>query len=98
MERILGGQAPYPTGTSPNPGTPYQWNGSAGSTNTTNGNKLTAVTLVGWKARGGLPVSFTLTHNSKSTHSESVGQKWSHNYDAYLYLDSTYNVVTAHWG
>ena len=43
------------------PGASYPWEGSSGTgTNTGNGNKMTTLPVVGWTARGGLPVSLCL--------------------------------------
>ena len=60
------------------------WIAAVNSTNTGNGNKLTALPLVGWTARGGLPVAFTLSHSSQSAYNADLGQKWSHTYDIVL--------------
>ena len=49
--------------------------------NTANGNKMTTVPLFGWTARGGLPVAFTLVHDSESTHNSELGAKWTHSFD-----------------
>jgi hypothetical protein len=43
-------------------GSTYAWEGNVGNTNTGNGNKLTELPIVGWTARGGLPVNFTIYH------------------------------------
>jgi RHS repeat-associated protein len=65
--------------------------------NTVNGNKMTILPLVGWTARGGLPVSFALVHNSQSSHNSTLGQKWTHSFDIYGKTDGNGN-VTIHWG
>ena len=47
--------------------------GTVGGTNTGNGNKLTTLPIVGWTARGGLPVNFTIYHNSQGNHNSELG-------------------------
>ena len=96
MRRITG--RTYPTGMSPEPGSPYAWSGNAGGANTGNGNKRFSTTLVGWKNKGGLPIDFTLTHNSRSARGGEVGPKWTHSFD--LRLDNTNpgGQLTVHWG
>jgi hypothetical protein len=64
-----------------NPGSTYPWEGMVGGTNTGNGNKLTTIPVVGWGARGGLPVSLALVHNSKETGVSELGPKWIHSYN-----------------
>lgn len=105
MQRIRGSQ--FGTGhsiaVSAASGSTYPWEASAGGTNTGNGNKLTQVPLVGWTSRGGMPVSFSLAHNSQSAHSSELGQKWTHSFDLFLaagtpaYDGAPVN-MTAHWG
>ena len=59
MERMVGRQSHY-LSYSPASGSTYPWEASVGRTNTGNGNKLTSVPIVGWTARGGMPVDLTL--------------------------------------
>ena len=65
--------------------------------NTVNGNKTITVPIVGWKQRGGLPVSISLVHNSQSKQNITLGQKWTHSYDIYGLVDGSGN-FTIHWG
>jgi hypothetical protein len=67
----------------PASGSTYPWEGNIAGTNTGNGNKLTSVPLVGWTAKGGLPVQLTLYHNSQGTHNSELGHKWTYSYDLY---------------
>jgi RHS repeat-associated protein len=92
----IGDDEPLPNET--NTGNPYRWQAQVADTNTLHGNKLTTVPLVGWEARGGMPVQFTLYHNSKATINRELGQKWSHTYLLYLLVDSQTGNVTVHWG
>src|SRR5947208_3176980 len=41
-------------------GSTFPWEGNLGGLNTFIGNKLTSIPIVGWTARGGMPVQFTL--------------------------------------
>jgi len=65
--------------------------------NSVNGNKLTAIPIVGWTARGGLPVSLSLVHNSESNQNLTLGYKWTHTFDIYGLVDGSGN-FTVHWG
>jgi YD repeat-containing protein len=96
MGKIRGSQGFHVTSYSPNAGTPYPWEGNVGGVNTGNGNKLTEIPIVGWTQRGGLPISFYLTHNSQSTHNSELGEKFTFSYD--LYLMSVSGGVAVHWG
>ena len=101
MRRISGSQTGGGTSTAPvekDTGAPYPWNGQSNGTNTWNGNKLISLPLVSWTAKGGLPVAFTLNHNSKSTYNGALGQKWTHTYDIWMTLDSANSRLWAHWG
>ncbi len=117
MQRISGRQrpaAPMALAVDAASGSTYPWEASVGGTNTGNGNKAFQVPLVGWIARGGMPVAFTLTHNSQSSRNSELGQKWTHSYDLYLVAStgsggspggiapeggsSTTTDLTAHWG
>lgn len=98
MARLWGKSSPQPSlqlmGLD---GSAYPWQNEVLGVNTANGNKLTTISIVGWKARGGLSVDFTLYHNSLSTTSGELGPKWSHSYDISLSFDSTGN-ATVTWG
>src|SRR5581483_3109205 len=65
--------------------------------NSVNGNKLTSIPIVGWMARGGLPASLSLVHNSESSQNLTLGQKWTHTFDIYGLVDGSGN-FTVHWG
>ena len=67
-------------------GSTFAWEGNVNGVNTAIGNKLTSIPIVGWTARGGMPVQLTLNHNSKSTHNSELGQKWTHSLDIYLII------------
>ena len=99
-------QAPFPGGISSTakalpdaPGGTYSWEGSTESgANTGNGNKKTDIPLVSWTARGGLPVSLSLHHNSQGTSTSELGHRWTHSFDLYLVVDPTTLQATMHWG
>ena len=100
MEKIVGRQSgTHYTSCDSAPGSTYPWEASVAGTNTGNGNKLTSIPIVGWTGLGGMPVSFTLSHNSQSTHNSELGQKWTHSYDLYLVVASgdSGNTATVHW-
>ena len=82
------------------PGPAYSWEGSNGDVKTGNGNKLTAIPIINWTARGGLPVNITLYHNSEGTQTgrlSEVGPKWTLSYDTTLMVNANGN-VTVLWG
>lgn len=83
---------------SPKPGFPLPWQGSTSSAggivNTSTGNKLSAVPLVSWTARGGMPVDLTLYHNSQGTAASELGYYWTHSFDIYLVRDPDTNTAT----
>src|SRR5437016_1426082 len=85
------------SGDDPYAGAPYAWQGNAG-VNTANGNKLTSVPLVGWTVRGGLPIQFTLNHNSRGTYNLELGQKWTHSFDLKLTIDDLDGIAAIKWG
>jgi len=78
-------------------GSTYAWEGSHAGVNTGNGNKLTRIPIVAWTAKGGMPVSLDLTHNSQSSHNSELGQKFTFSYDEFLVVDISGNAVV-HWG
>ena len=102
MQRIVGSQGTsHFTSVSPEAGSAYPWEASVAGVNTGNGNKLTQVPLVGWTARGGMPVSFSLAHNSQSAHNSELGQKWTHSFDLFLVPSdpsADFVTVAVHWG
>src|SRR5579884_216787 len=101
MRAIVGAQIVpngFTTGTDPDAGTPYPWEGNINNTNTVNGNKLSSFPLVGWTARGGLPVQFTLYHNSKGSYNRELGQKWTHSFLLTLTWDVDNGIMTMRWG
>jgi len=82
-------------------GSTYPWEATVDSTNTGNGNRMSAIPIVSWTARGGMPVAFTLNHNSESAHNSELGYKWTHSFDIFLAVaggddDGSGRVV--HWG
>ena len=81
-------------------GTTYPWEACVGGVNTGNGNKLTQVPLVSWTGRGGMPIAFTLAHNSQSAHASELGQKWTHSFDLFLVPSSGVGGTdqAVHWG
>jgi RHS repeat-associated protein len=81
---------------SPEPGASYPWEGSNGGVNTGNGNKLTKLSLLSWKVRGGGTLDFTLYHNSQSNYNDELGSGWTWTYDVYI-NNLTSNPVV-HWG
>ena len=78
-------------------GASYPWQQTSAGVNTANGNRLTSIPLVHWRALGGLRAGVTLYHNSKSTASGELGAKWSETYDISMSLDSSSN-ATVTWG
>lgn len=81
------------------PGSSFPWEGSAGglggaSTNTSNGDRLVALKLVGWKSRG-LDLDFTLYHNSETNYNDELGYGWTSSSD--IYINSLTSTPTVHW-
>ena len=95
-----GGLSQVQVACDPDGGGTYPWEASTASgTNTGNGNKMTTLGLTGWSAKGGLPVSLSLFHNSQGTSTASeLGPKWTHSYDIYLIVDPQTATATIHWG
>jgi RHS repeat-associated protein len=79
-------------------GASYDWQATVGGANTASGNHATDLPLVGWTARGGLPVSFVLHHYSKSPDNGVLGYKWRHSYQITLAVDTMNSTVTVTWG
>jgi hypothetical protein len=102
MQRIKGRTTGglHATAVSVDSGSTFPWEASVGGANTANGNKLTQVPLVSWIARGGMPVSFVLSHNSQSAHASELGQKWTHSFDLFLVASAGAGGTdeTVHWG
>jgi RHS repeat-associated protein len=95
MRKIMGSLSTTPVSAAA--GGAYSWEGSSGGTNTGNGNKQTLIPIVSWTARGGLPMTMALAHNSESTRNADVGQKWTYSFSLYGGTDGFGN-FTAHWG
>jgi len=83
-KQVVGGGPQHAISLAADAGPTYPWEGSSGDANTGNGNKMTTVPIVGWTQRGGMPVNFSLYHNSEGTHNSELGQKWTFSYDIYL--------------
>jgi RHS repeat-associated protein len=102
LAKINGAAPVHLLSLAPNSGPAFPWEGifptPDGGANTGNGNKLTEIPIVGWTARGGLPVSLSVFHNSEGNHNSELGQKWSHSYDIYLVIDSFTGNAAIHWG
>ena len=105
MQQMRGSQfgTGHSTSIDPASGSVYPWEADANGTNTGNGNKLTQIGLVSWTARGGMPVSFTLAHNSQSAHTSELGAKWTHSFDLFLVAgaplyDGGPVPISVHWG
>ncbi|MFA6082263.1 MAG: DUF6531 domain-containing protein [Patescibacteria group bacterium] len=92
-----GSVPPHVVSYSAAPGDTYPWEGNDNNINTGNGNKLTAIGIVGWRALGGMPIDMSLYHNSQGTHNSELGYKWTFSYDIYLVVDGSGNAVV-HWG
>jgi hypothetical protein len=104
-----GGNAIPPAGDVPetaisvpaNPGSTFPWEGEAGNDgdlNTGNGNKLTSIPLVGWTARGGMPIALSLSHNSQAVGSSELGPKWLHSFDIYGVVNPNNGDFSVRWG
>ncbi len=78
--------------------TPEKWYKFGHATwNPVNGNKNRSIPIVGCTAKGGLPVSLNLVHNSLSTKNDVLGNKWTHSYDVTGSTDGSGN-VSIHFG
>ncbi len=53
---------------------------------------------MGWAARGGMPVSLSLFHNSQGSGASELGAKWTHSYDIYLVTDPSTGTASVQWG
>jgi len=75
----------------------FSWQGSVGGVNTGNGNKTTALPIVGWTQRGGMGVSCTLYHSSQGAvySTAPYGYKWVPSYFSYITGGSSAPVL--HW-
>lgn len=63
----------------------HPWQGFVPGVNLYSLSKQTTLPLMGWEARGGLPVLFALHHNNQAVFSNpSLGVNWSHSYDTHL--------------
>jgi len=80
------------------PGPAQSWVGSAGDVNTINGAKLTVVPVVGWTARGGLRVQYSLYHSSVSAYANAANPKWTTSYSSSMAIwNNGSGNVTAYW-
>ena len=101
MSKIRGAVSGHALSYSATAGAAYPWEGGSGGVNTGDGNKLTSINLVQWIQRGGLPVSFSLAHNSEGNHNSELGQKWTFSYDIYLMTTGSGGGIgnlAVHWG
>jgi len=63
----------------------HPWQGGPDDVNLYSLAKQTSLRLIGWNARGGLPVGLSLHHNSQAnTSNPALGKKWQHSYDTHL--------------
>ena len=82
--------------TLPPAGTPaFSWQGTVAGVNTGNGNKTTALPIVGWTMRGGMAVSCALYHNSQGASYGGCGNKWTPSYFSFISGGSSAPVL--HW-
>lgn len=84
--RIVSGK-PRPQQPSPGsgPGIPFPWQGFVDGVNTRNGNKFTSIPMINWTVRGGVPVNFSLNHNSGGSGNwVSIAPKWITSYSVSL--------------
>jgi YD repeat-containing protein len=89
------------------PGTPKPWLGGSAGLNMATGNKLTTIPITGWSTRGGLPISFSLYHNSADPNNgdsdgwDTLAKKWRYSYDSVIVPDisdaEVLNYVTLTW-
>ena len=80
-------------------GSGHSWQASVAGINAVSRAKQTDIPLVSWRARGGLPVSFSLHHNSKAAFTNpAIGAKWSHTYDTHLDVYPQQNRAAVVWG
>ena len=87
LAHIKGMGAVHELSLDPASGSTYPWegdvkdsfSGGVATTNTGNGNRLTPLPILGWTARGGLPVNFTIYHNSQGSHDFICGCDTSRN-------------------
>ncbi|WP_025228633.1 RHS repeat-associated core domain-containing protein [Fimbriimonas ginsengisoli] len=87
---------PHSLAVAAEPGTTYPWEGSTNGVNTGNGNKLTKIPLVSWTGRGGMPVEFSLYHNSQTNYEDELGKGWTWSYD--IYINNLTGNPVVHWG
>ena len=101
MGKIRGAVSGHALSYSATAGAAYPWEGGSGGVTTGDGNKLTSINLVQWIQRGGLPVSFSLAHNSEGNHNSELGEKWTFSYDIYLMTTGSGGGIgnlAIHWG
>src|SRR5437016_1842801 len=88
-----GGGDPHQVAIDPAAGPTYGWEGSYMGVNTANGNRVTAIPIVAWTARGGMPVDLSVYHSSQGNHNSELGQKWTFSYDIFLVIDISGNAT-----
>ena len=75
----------------------HPWQQKLPGINPYSGAKITSIHLVSWRTRGGMGVTLSLNHNSKSKRGNpALGNKWRHSYDIELIVGSKYAVMI--WG
>ncbi|MBV6503929.1 MAG: hypothetical protein AKCLJLPJ_02023 [Fimbriimonadales bacterium] len=63
----------------------HPWQGGPGSVNLFSLAKQTGLHLIGWRTKGGLPISFDLFHNSQArVYDPTLGEKWLHSCNTQL--------------
>lgn len=102
----MAAQPPPPPGSQPptddtaaGSGSGHPWQAHVAGINVLSRAKQTDVPLVGWRARGGLPIQFSLHHNSKATYTNNaLSAKWAHTYDTHLDVYVQQNRAAVTWG
>lgn len=75
----------------------HPWQQKLPGINPYSGAKITSIHLVSWRTRGGMGVTLSLHHCSKSKRGNpALGNKWRHSYDIELIVGSKYAVLI--WG
>lgn len=79
----------------------HPWQGGPGSVNLFSLAKQTGLHLIGWRTKGGLPISFDLFHNSQArVYDPTLGKKWLHSCNTQLQVWSEGGALRAAivWG
>ncbi|HLJ68170.1 MAG TPA: RHS repeat-associated core domain-containing protein [Chloroflexota bacterium] len=97
-KRIAGSISGHVATVTAGSGAAFPWQGGGGDFNASNGNKQTAIPIVSWTQRGGMPISLALVHNSASGHDSELGWKFTHSYDIYLMASGLGGDLAVHWG